>query len=134
VFSGSHAYVSPAGYGDNGPTVPTWNYLSVHPYGRPRILDAPDDVCALLERLVRANEAGGRPRWRLDSQDDSYVERMMRGIVAFELPLGRLEAKAKLSQNKPEDSRLGAAVALEGSDRSDDREIAQLMRAAASRR
>ncbi|MBY0232275.1 MAG: FMN-binding negative transcriptional regulator [Gemmataceae bacterium] len=32
VFSGPHAYVSPAWYGD-GPAVPTWNYEAVHAYG-----------------------------------------------------------------------------------------------------
>ena len=133
VFSGPHAYISPTGYGDNGPTVPTWNYVSVHAYGRPRVLDAPDDVRALLEQLVDANEAGSDPAWRLDSQDESYVERMMRGIVAFELPVERFEAKAKLSQNKPEAARLGAAAALEGSERSDDRATAQLMREAPPR-
>lgn len=134
VFSGPHAYISPTGYGDNGPTVPTWNYSSVHAYGRPRILDDPADVRALLDRLVESNEAGLDPEWRLDSQDDGYLEGMMRGIVAFELPIERLEAKAKLSQNKPEEARLGAAAALEASDHADVQAVGRLMREAKSRR
>jgi transcriptional regulator len=133
IFTGPHAYVSPTGYGDNGPTVPTWNYLSVHAYGRPRILDDASEVRALLERLVDANETGLEPAWRLDSQDDAYVERMMRGVVAFELPIERIEAKAKLSQNKPEAARLGAAAALEASGHPDVREVGRLMREAPSR-
>src|SRR3954454_11462855 len=32
VFSGPHAYISPAWYEEEG-TVPTWNYAAVHAYG-----------------------------------------------------------------------------------------------------
>ena len=121
-------------YGDDAPTVPTWNYLSVHAYGRPRIVDDPPEVRALLERLVDANEAGLEPRWRLDSQDEAYLERMARGIVAFKLPIERLEAKAKLSQNRSDAARLGAASVLEGSEHSEARALGSLMRRAESRR
>jgi transcriptional regulator len=133
IFSGPHAYVSPTGYGDNGPTVPTWNYVSVHAYGRPRIIDYPSEVRPMLERLVDTNEAGLDPAWALASQDADYVEKMMRGIVAFELPIERIEAKAKLSQNKPEGARLGAAAALEAADHPDARVAGRLMREAESR-
>lgn len=134
IFSGPHSYVSPTGYGDSGPAVPTWNYLSVHAYGRPRILDEASEVRALLERLVDSNEAGLDPSWHLSSQDDAYLERMMRGIVAFEVPIERIEAKAKLSQNRPDEARLGAAAALERSDHTGVREVGRLMRQAAPRR
>ncbi|MDA0350762.1 MAG: FMN-binding negative transcriptional regulator [Chloroflexi bacterium] len=133
IFSGPHAYVSPTGYGDNGPTVPSWNYVSVHAYGRPRILDDPAAVRPMLERLVDTNEAGLDPAWQLASQDDDYVAKMMRGIVAFELRIERIEAKAKLSQNKPEAARLGVAAALEGADHPDVRAVGRLMREAPSR-
>jgi len=134
VFAGPHAYVSPTGYGDNGPTVPTWNYVSVHAYGRPRILDEGLEARAVLERLVETHEADLDPSWRLDSQEDAYIERMMRGIVAFELPIERIEAKAKLSQNKPDEARLGAADALEASEHTEARAIGRLMREAEPRR
>ncbi len=134
IFSGPHAYVSPTWYGDGGPTVPTWNYVSVHAYGRPRIIDDASEVRDLLERLVDANEAGLEPAWRLDSQEDGYLERMMRGIVAFELPIERLEAKAKLSQNRPDEARLGAARVLEGSGSGEARAVGRLMREVESRR
>ncbi|MGH7358710.1 MAG: hypothetical protein ACREJR_07850, partial [Candidatus Rokuibacteriota bacterium] len=41
---------------------------------------------------------------------------MMRGIVAFEIPIDRLEGKAKLSQNRPvnDQARVRAALAAEG--------------------
>ncbi len=111
VFQGAHGYVSPAWYGP-GPAVPTWNYLAVHLYGPPRALEAPDQVRALLDRLVAAHEAGFDPPWRLDTQEPRYLEAMTRGIVAFEVPVARLDAKAKLSQNRPEADRRQVAAAL----------------------
>jgi transcriptional regulator len=132
IFAGPHAYVSPTWYGDGQPAVPTWNYVTVHAYGRPRILDEPAAVRALLERLVATNEAGLDPPWRVDSQDEGYLERMMRGIVAFQIPVERFEAKAKLSQNRPVEARLGAASALEGSSHADARAIGRLMRETAA--
>jgi transcriptional regulator len=51
----------------------------------------------------------------MDSLPDSYVEGMMRGIVAFEIPIDRLEGKAKLSQNRPaaDQARVRAALGAE---------------------
>ena len=99
IFQGPHAYVSPNWYGP-GAAVPTWNYVAVHAYGPPQIMDDPARVRALLDRLVRVQETDSQTPWSMASQEDEYIERMMRGIVAFEIPVTRLEAKAKLSQNK----------------------------------
>src|SRR5687767_4420480 len=35
IFSGPHAYISPSWY-EIHPSVPTWNYATVHAYGTPR--------------------------------------------------------------------------------------------------
>lgn len=128
IFQGPHSYISPTWYGDAEPAVPTWNYVTVHTYGVPRIIEHPGELRALLEQLVDTNEAGLDPEWSLSSQDDEWVEQRARGIVAFELPLQRVEAKAKLSQNKPDDVRAGAADALESQGWSDSAELARLMR------
>ncbi len=114
VFPGAHAYVSPSWY-EKHPSVPTWNYVAVHAYGVPRVIDDPGRVRALLDRLVRTFEDGRPTPWRMDSLPDSYVEGMMRGIVAFEIPIDRLEGKAKLSQNRPpaDQARVRAALGAE---------------------
>ncbi len=128
IFQGPHSYISPTWYGDTEPAVPTWNYVAVHAYGRPVILDDPSAVRALLDQLVDKNEASLDPAWALSRLSDDYVERMMRAIVAFEMPLERLEAKAKLSQNKSAEMRLSAADALESQGWPDSAELARLMR------
>lgn len=108
VFSGPHAYVSPRWYA-GGPAVPTWNYVAVHVYGAPRIFADDRPVRALLDRLVHTYEGGA---WTLGEQDADYVARMTRGIVAFEMPIARIEGKFKLSQNRPAEDRRRVADEL----------------------
>jgi transcriptional regulator len=99
VFQGPHAYVSPSWYGVH-PSVPTWNYVAVHAYGVPVVIEEEARIRALLERLTDTYEAGRPAPWRLDGLADDYLRGMIRGIVAFEIPIDRLEGKAKLSQNR----------------------------------
>jgi len=116
VFSGPHAYVSPSWYA-GGPAVPTWNYVAVHAYGVPRLVEDPARVRTVLCELVAANESSRAAPWSLEAQDETYLARMMRAIVVFEIPIARLEAKAKLNQNKSEEDRRGVIAALrEGGD------------------
>ena len=114
IFPGAHAYVSPSLYAQH-PSVPTWNYVAVHAYGVPRVIEDAARVHALLDRLVHTFEDGRATPWRMDSLSDSYLSGMMRGIVAFEIPIDRLEGKAKLSQNRPagDQARVRAALAAE---------------------
>ncbi len=110
VFAGPHAYVSPSWYGP-GPAVPTWNYVAVHAYGVPRIVDDAGAVRAMLERLVETFEAARPEPWSLD-EAGAAVESMMRAIVAFEIPVTRFEAKAKMSQNRSAEDRAGVIRGL----------------------
>jgi transcriptional regulator len=57
------------------------------------------------------------------------VDRMVRGIVGFEIPITRLEGKLKLSQNRSPADREGVVAALSGSGQALDREMAALMAA-----
>ena len=64
VFHGPHGYVSPNWYA-NKKSVPTWNYVAVHVYGAPRIVDDPAVALAMQERLVAAHEAGSPTPWTM---------------------------------------------------------------------
>ncbi len=126
VFRGPHAYISPRWYGA-APAVPTWNYLAVHAYGTPEIVAEPARVRAIIERLVEVHESGLAEPWSLDGLTDSYVSAMLRGIVAFEIPIARLEGKAKLSQNKTAADRAAVIAALAATGRADDEALAAMM-------
>ncbi|MFN4090871.1 MAG: FMN-binding negative transcriptional regulator [Alphaproteobacteria bacterium] len=109
IFHGPHAYVSPTWYAAQ-PSVPTWNYAVVHAYGRPSIVEDAARARTLLDRLIAAFEAD----WSLTGLPPAYVEGMMRGIVTFEMPVARIEGKAKLSQNRTADDRARVARRLAG--------------------
>jgi transcriptional regulator len=101
VFQGPNAYVSPDWYEKPAASVPTWNYAVVHIHGRP----APLDDAGLIDVLVRlsaANEAKLAPKkpWTVDKLDETFFANLRKGIVGFALPVERIEAKLKLSQNK----------------------------------
>lgn len=126
VFSGPHAYVSPRWY-EAAEAVPTWNYVAVHVYGTPEVVEDTTAVRTLLDRLVETYECGA---WTLEQRDPGFLDRMIRGIVAFELPIERIEGKFKLSQNRPRSDRLRVAGELAHSD---DPSAAALGRLMASR-
>jgi transcriptional regulator len=125
VFAGQHGYISPSWY-QPGPAVPTWDYVAVHAYGRPRIVEGPDRVMVMLEALVGQYEGGMEPGWSLASQDGEWLRRLAGGIVAFEMVVERVDAKAKLGQNHPQHQE-GVASALEALGA---RELAAMIRKA----
>lgn len=127
VFSGPHAYVSPAWYATH-PSVPTWNYVAVHAYGLPRIVDERGAVKDILWRLVDANERANGTDWRMGGLTDAYLDSMMRAIVAFEIPVDRLEGKAKLTQNRDATDRTRVIEALAASSDPNAQATAKAMR------
>lgn len=114
IFQGPHAYVSPRWY-ETGPAVPTWNYLAVHVYARVVPVADPAELRATLQRQIAAFEDGAPSPYSLDGQDPAYIESMMRGIYPFTLLPTRIEAKAKLSQNRPQADARGVVAALRAS-------------------
>jgi len=129
IFQGPHAYVSPTWYGESGPvTVPTWNYIALHAYGRPRLHVTPEQTHAVLERLVTRQEAALPEPWTMARMDEAQTLRMQRGVLAFELPIARLDAKAKLSQNRTPDQRSSLEAVSRTSPHGDTRALAEWMK------
>jgi transcriptional regulator len=129
VFQGPHAYVSPSWYETREKVVPTWNYAAVHAYGAPRIVEDESATRAILMRLIDVSEAGFEARWRTDGQPEDFLAAMVKGVVAFEMPIARLEGKWKMSQNRLAEDRAGAARGLAASDDPMARAVAAVMRA-----
>jgi transcriptional regulator len=126
VFSGAHAYVSPSWYATH-PAVPTWNYVAVHASGTGALVEDAEQVRTLLADLVHVYEAPGPEAWSFEALPADYVAGMQRGIVAFEIPIARLEGKAKLSQNRDAVDRGRTREALAASDDPVARAVAALM-------
>ena len=104
IVRGPDAYISPSWYAskaEHGRVVPTWNYLTAHVYGRLVVHDDPDWTEDLVRRLTAKHEGGREHPWSLDDAPRAYIEGQLRAIVGLELLISRVEAKAKLSQNRP---------------------------------
>ena len=128
VFQGPHAYVSPRWYAGTR-LVPTWNYVAVHVYGAPRIVEDPSAVRDQQARLVAAHEAGAATPWTMDGLPESHLVGQLRAIVAFEMPIARIEGKFKLNQNRTAEDRAGVIDALGQSAHPGDQDMATLMAA-----
>jgi len=111
VFAGPHGYISPTWY-ESTPAVPTWNYVAVHVHGTPVVKDDAAETRAHLARLAANFEAGRERPWRLENQPASFIDGIIHGVVAFEIPITRIEGKAKLSQNRPAADRAGVVAGL----------------------
>ena len=104
IVRATDAYVSPSWYAskaEHGRVVPTWNYVTAHVYGRLVVHDDPEWVEALVRRLTDQREAALPHPWSVDDAPAAFVARQLRAIVGLELQITRIEAKAKLSQNRP---------------------------------
>ena len=130
VFAGPDAYVHPGWYpgkAEHGQVVPTWNYIAVHAWGQVETFDDPERLRELLTRLTARHEAG-RPRpWSLDDAPAEYLERMLRAIVGFALPIRRIEGPWKPSQNRQPADPAGVREGLAASANPRDRELAARM-------
>ena len=124
VFSGPSAYVSPRHY-DSVQNVPTWNYAALHAYGDVELIDVAADKDALLKRLIGRFEPEYAEQWRGLNPD--YQHKLLGAIVGFRIRVTRWELKLKLSQNRAAVERQRIREALAGSERAEDRALAEWM-------
>lgn len=125
IFSEPHAYISPKHY-DSEMNVPTWNYLSVHAYGKSEIITDPAKGIDELEKMIHQYEQSYMLQWNKFPQDAKL--KLLRGIVPFRITVEELQAKKKISQNKNENERKRIIDALQKSHHSSERDIAEYMR------
>jgi transcriptional regulator len=126
IFSGPHAYISPTWY-ESEYVVPTWNYVAVHAYGVCRLVDEAEALAAILQTTVVTYERLMPNPWSLDTTT-TFFQKMVQGVIGFQIEITRLEGKWKLNQNHPQDRRERVITVLEKSENPDAKEIARLMR------
>ncbi|CAN5510670.1 FMN-binding negative transcriptional regulator [soil metagenome] len=115
ICAGDQAYISPSWYAakaEHGRVVPTWNYSAVHLTGTVRVHDDPEWCRTAVERLTVAHESDRAQPWQVTDAPAAYITGQLRGIVGIEVAVHRVEAKAKLSQNRSLDDRRGVVAGL----------------------
>lgn len=127
VFHGPHAYISPSWYVQPDREVPTWNYATVHAHGRPVEIGDRDEKLALIDRSVALFEADNTPPW-VRVVAGERLEAMLRNIVAFRMPVERIDAKFKMNQNRTPADRVQVVGQLQRSGHPDLQAMAEWMR------
>ncbi|HJW00966.1 MAG TPA: FMN-binding negative transcriptional regulator [Arthrobacter sp.] len=134
IIQGPDAYISPSWYASkagHGRVVPTWNYSTAHVYGNLVIHDDPAWLAGQIRRLTGLHEAGFEHPWSVDDAPERFISGQLRAIVGVELVITRIEAKAKLSQNRPDADIDGVVAGLNA--RGDSESAADVQRARPAR-
>ncbi|AZV59474.1 FMN-binding negative transcriptional regulator [Peribacillus frigoritolerans] len=126
VFQGPHSYISPSWY-ETTMAVPTWNYVSIHLYGKMEIVKDQKVIFDSLNDMVNKYESPDSP-YNLIDVDSRFIEGMCKGIVAFKIKITKIEAKAKLSQNHPVERQELIIKHLENTSQQDNIQVASLMK------
>lgn len=127
IFHGPHAYVSPTWYATS-PAVPTWNYATVHVYGKARAREEGEFTATALRDLVGRHEGSRAKPWRAEDLAGHLFEKLAKAIVAFEMPVDRIEGNFKLGQNRSQDDRVGMLQGLDAEKSADAGALAAFIR------
>ncbi len=115
VFQGPQAYVTPAWYAtkrESGKVVPTWNYATVHVWGRPEVIQDEAWLRNQIGELTSSQEQGRAAPWSPNDAPPDFIRAQIGGIVGLAIQISRIEGKWKVSQNRPASDRAGVIEGL----------------------
>jgi transcriptional regulator len=115
VFQGPQRYITPSWYATKAETekvVPTWNYITVHAWGRPRVVDDAGWLRQQVGELTQSQENARAEPWAVGDAPAEFIAAQLRAIVGIEIPLARIEGKWKVSQNRPAVDQAGVIAGL----------------------
>ena len=130
IVHGVQAYITPNSYAskfENGKVVPTWNYTSVHISGTVTLTEDETELLKMVELLTDHHEQAEPKPWTVSDAPNDYIAAQLRAIIGITMKIEKVEAKAKLNQNRPESDRAGVIKTLSASEKFDDQQIAKLM-------
>ena len=130
IFMGPDAYVTPSWYvtkQENGKVVPTWNYVAVHAYGPVEFFEDADRLLSIVTALTNLHEGRREQAWEVSDAPGDFIAAQLRGIVGLRMPITRLDAKRKMSQNRRADDRAGVVAGLSASADPIDRQVAAMV-------
>lgn len=127
IFNGPNAYVSAQWYTKGNPAAPTWNYVVIHIEGKVRLATEEAQTSAIVDDLIRVNEAELPTQWPLADYSPARRAALLPHIIGFEFEVTKLDPKFKLTQHYGDADKRGAAAGLMTRGTDDAREIAELM-------
>lgn len=101
IFQSPDSYISPSYYPEKKKThkfVPTWDFASLHIYGKLRIVDDFDFVRTQLERFSNQQELKRDQPWKLSDAPENYLKLLQKAITGLEIEICETECKYKFEQ------------------------------------
>ena len=128
IFHGPHAYVSPSWYATSvrpcrRGTIPPFTFMESRAQEKTATSRLPP-----FETLLRDTRAPGRSHGAWKTWRETFTRSWPRAIVAFEMPIDRIEGKFKLGQNRSQDDRLGMLKGLDAEKSPDADALAEFIR------
>lgn len=130
IFQGPNSYITPSWYPtkqEYGKVVPTWNYVTVHAYGKLRVIDDPVWVKSQLELLTAQQEESFNKPWAVSDAPIEFTNKMISAIVGIEILITKLTGKWKVSQNQPALNQAGVVEGLKSLSTSEATKVAALV-------
>jgi len=130
IVGGPEAYVSPSWYpskAEHQRVVPTWNYLAVHLTGTVKVHRDPEWLLGAVSQLTDMHEGERQTPWQVTDAPPDFIDNQLKGIVGIEVLIDKVEAKAKLSQNRPENDQLSVMRNLRSESSPSSQAIAAAM-------
>lgn len=118
IINGGHTYITPRWY-KSGRDVPTWNYAVAHLHGKIELIESFEGQIKILKQLSEFFEKPSATPWEFELPDDLLDESALTSaIISFKFHIETVEAKFKLSQNRPQEDKDGVIEGL--LERTDD--------------
>ncbi len=133
IVHGPDGYISPSWYAskrEHGKVVPTWNYTTLHIHGELKIHDDTVWLESFVRRLTELYESEREHPWGVDDAPRPYIDGQLKAIVGVELVISRIEAKAKLGQQRSIADIEGTIDGLRGDG---DEQLAEVTETVASK-
>jgi transcriptional regulator len=115
AFQGVDGYVTPSWYpskAEHHKSVPTWNYATVQVRGIATVTEDAAWLRRQLDDLTTLHEMSRPQPWSVSDAPADYISNQMKAIIGIEIPIGRIDGKWKMSQNKDDADREGVIAGL----------------------
>ena len=96
--------------------MPIWNYVAVHVFGAPRLVEGTEGTAAHVNELIRHHGGTASESWGSDRLPVDTFTALLNGTERFDMCIERIEGKAKLGQNRSRCDVSGVIRGLQAAD------------------
>lgn len=105
VYKAEDSYISPNWYPTkkvNHKVVPTWNYQSLHFYGKIKFLKDIKSLLKIVGKLTKIYEMQVEESdpWTIKQAPKDFIKEKLSNIVGIQIDITKILAKSKLNQNR----------------------------------